>query len=204
MQLPDAAQESLQNVLVANHRAELPVLAAGPLKSHHARALARGELAGAGRQKFSQPGKGLDAGNVFAEGQQPYLVVASRHSPSRSSRMAELNASSCAASYMSAPMMTGTLKPRRIIPSEFGGEVGAEIARHGNRIAAFAPHQELRAGLLQTAGLRSAGRSTDAGPRRGRTHRSSCRQSSAGPVRPSGAAPARRCRRLDACARRRR
>src|ERR1700733_902991 len=75
MQLSEAAQESRQDVLIANHGTQSPDLPAGPLQSEQGRALARGELTGARRKQTPQPGEGLDAGYVFSEGQQPHLVV---------------------------------------------------------------------------------------------------------------------------------
>ena len=157
MQLPEAAQESRQNVLVANHRAELPVLAAGPSKSHQSRSLARAELAGAGRQEFTQPGKELDAGNVFAESQQPYLVVESRHSPVAAEQDGRVECILARGIVHVGADDHRYAEAAANPPRVFGGEVGGEIARQGGRIGAFAPDDELCAGLLQTAGHRLQG-----------------------------------------------
>ena len=156
--LPDAAQKSLQNIFVANHRTEFPGLSAGFPQSHHRGSLAGGESARARRQKIPQPRKGIDARNVFAECQQAHLVVAS-HRPSVAieqngriecivvRRIVHVRADHNRHGEAAANHSQG-----------FGREVGAEIPRQGHGIAAFAPHQELRAGLLQPARLRLQGR----------------------------------------------
>ena len=59
MQLPDAAQKTLQNILVANHRAESYALILGSPQGQHRGTLSRGESADAFRQKYALYQNGL-------------------------------------------------------------------------------------------------------------------------------------------------
>jgi hypothetical protein len=69
MQLPDAAQEPLQNIFIANDRADLQVPIQRSLQAQQRGTLSRREAADAFRQIFPKPREGLDSGNVFAERQ---------------------------------------------------------------------------------------------------------------------------------------